>query len=99
MLIKQKPCGLLPKCFFSDKIINILPKYHKQIAGLQYTYGGYEGAECNFIDMEDVVCIILILIDTNKDVQTLVVKDRDALDKHMDCEMKCRGLCSEGRGR
>ena len=27
---------------------------------------------------------------------TLVVKDCDVIDKHMDCEMKCRGSCTSG---
>ena len=29
----------------------------------------------------------------------MVVDDYDALNKHMDCEMKHRGSCSGGRGR
>jgi len=33
------------------------------------------------------------------DVYILVVQDRDALNKHIDCEMKCRGSCSGGGGR
>ena len=68
----------------SDEKISILPKYYKHIAGLEYTYGGYEGAECDFIGLESVVCIVSIVIDADKDVYTLAVEDRDALDKHMD---------------
>jgi len=33
------------------------------------------------------------------DIYTLVVKDYDALNKHIDCEMKCRGSYSGSRGR
>lgn len=50
----------------------------------EYTYGGYEGAKCDFIDLDCVVCIVAIVIDVDKDVYSLVVEDRDALDKHMD---------------
>jgi len=79
------------------KNINILPKYYKHIARLEYTYGGYEGAECDLIGLESVVCIVLIVIDAHKDVYTLTTKDHDALNKHIDCKMKHRGSCSEGR--
>ena len=34
-----------------------------------------------------------------KDFYTLAPEDRDALNKHMDCKMKSRGLCSGGRDR
>jgi len=68
-----------------------LPKYCKHILGLQYIYGGYEGIECNFIGLESIVCIVTIVIDADKDVYTLAIEDRDALDKHVDCEMKRTG--------
>jgi len=55
---------------------------------LQYTYGGYEGAECNFIGLESIVYIVTIVIDVDKDVYILIVEDHDALDKHVDYEMK-----------
>lgn len=63
---------------------------------MEYTYKAYEGAKYNFIGLESVVCIVLIIIDVDKDIYTL---DVGVLDKHMDCEIKRRGLCSEGRGR
>jgi len=37
------------------------------------------------------VCIVSILIDAYKDVYRLVVEDRDALNKHIDCKMKHSG--------
>lgn len=83
----------------SDENISILPKYYKHIAGLEYTYGGYEGAECDFIGLESIICIVSIVINVDKDVYTLAPEDRDALNKHLDCEMKRRGSCSGGRDR
>jgi len=35
----------------------------------------------------------------NMDVYTLVVEDCDALNKHIDCEMKCRSSCSRDKSR
>ena len=66
---------------------------------MEYTYGDYEGAECNFIGLKIVVWIILIVIDAYKDVYTLAIKDCDVLKIHIDCEMKCRGSCIGGRDR
>jgi len=72
----------------SDEKINILPKYYKYISGLQNTYGSYEGAECDFIGLESIIYIVIIVIDVDKDVYTLAVENRDALNKYVDCEMK-----------
>ena len=49
------------------------------------------------IGLENIICVVSTLIDANKNVFTLVVEDSDALDKHMDCKMKCGGSCSGGR--
>jgi hypothetical protein len=49
--------------------------------------------------LESVICSDSRVINAYKDVCTLVVDDCDALNKHMDCEMKRRGSCSGGRGR
>jgi hypothetical protein len=50
--------------------------------------------------LENVICIVSIVVDAYEDVYTLVVKGCDVIDKHMDCEMNRRGSCtSGGRGR
>ena len=79
--------------------ISILPKYYKHIAGLEYTYGGYEGAEWDFIGLESIICIVSIVINVDKDVCALASEYRNALNKHLDCEMKRRGSYSGGRDR
>jgi hypothetical protein len=66
---------------------------------LEYAYEGYKGTNCDFISLESVICIVSIVIDAHEDVYTLVVRDCDVIDKHMDCEMNRRGSCASwGRG-
>ncbi len=50
----------------NDEGIKILPKYCKQIRGLQYSYGGYGGHEIDFINLSSTICLITL----TKDVKT-----------------------------
>jgi len=50
----------------NDEGIKILPKYCKQIKGLQYSYGGYGGHEIDFINLSSTICLITL----TKDVKT-----------------------------
>ena len=69
------------KNYLYNENISMLLKYYKHVAWLEYTYGGYEGAECDFTGLKSVICIILIVIDRDKDVYTLFVEDCDVLYK------------------
>lgn len=61
---------------------------------MESTNGDDERAECDFVGLKSVVCIVSVVIDADKDVYTMVVEDCDVFDKHMNCEMKRRGSCS-----
>ena len=74
-------------------------KYYKYIARMEYTYRGYERSEYDFIGLKSVLCIISVVIDVAKDIDIFDVEDCDALDKHMNWEMKCRGSSNGDGGR
>jgi hypothetical protein len=59
----------------SNENISILPKYYKHIVGLEYTHGSYEGAECDFIGLESIVCIVSIVINVDNDDYTLALDE------------------------